>query len=141
MLERRPDLLLDGAHNEAGAQVLSEALCDLFPNQRKVLVLGMLAEKQVREVLTLLLPQADMLICTAPAMGRTAPLSPAALADLARSVASEIDCAQVQIIEKSGAWTAIELAKGFAGQDGLICLCGSLYMVGEVRQAWLLNQR
>lgn len=136
VLEREPLLLLDGAHNAAGAQVLRSALHDLFPQYRKTLVLGMLAEKQVAEVLAVLLPEADTLVCTAPAGGRTPPLAPAALAAQARSVADRLGLAKLRIVVQSGAWEALMWAKAQVSSDAMVCLCGSLYMVGEVRGRW-----
>jgi dihydrofolate synthase/folylpolyglutamate synthase len=132
-----PIVILDGAHNVDGARVLRRSLDELFPNMQKALVIGMLAEKQVTEVLDTLIPCADLLVCTAPAAGRTAPATSQELAALAQQIAqrSRLSCV---IIEQDDVFTALQVAKQKVGAQGLVCVCGSLYLLGELLQDFQL---
>ncbi|HHT28436.1 MAG TPA: bifunctional folylpolyglutamate synthase/dihydrofolate synthase [Firmicutes bacterium] len=131
VVSEHPMVILDGAHNVAGAQALRQSLQELFPHMRKVLVMGMLAEKQITEVLSVLLPCADQLVCTAPAGGRTAPVTAVELAALAKDIAQRqgLSCS---IEWQNDAYAALQTAEQAAGPDGLVCVCGSLYLIGEL---------
>jgi dihydrofolate synthase/folylpolyglutamate synthase len=136
LLQESPCLLLDGAHNAQGARALAKALGQLFADRRRVLVLGMMAEKQVDEVLSALLPEASAVYCTAPASSRTAPLLPAHLAQRVKRAAEELGLKNRLVSARDDAWSAVQQALGESGSDDVVCVCGSLYLVGEVRGAW-----
>lgn len=136
LIQRSPFVLLDGAHNAQGARALADALGQLFPDRRKVLVLGMMGDKQVDEVLAALLPQASAVYCTAPASSRTAPLGPQELAQHVGRVAENLHLHPEPVRVIDDAWSAVRQAVAEAGPDDVICVCGSLYLVGEVRGAW-----
>jgi dihydrofolate synthase/folylpolyglutamate synthase len=135
IVSEAPVLLLDGAHNAGAARALGESLQVLFPGRRRILVLGVLAEKEVLEVLAALLPQAAGVVCTAPASSRSAPLSPADLAAAVRRVCEKLDLPDLELLEQPGAGKAVRQALAMAGPDDVVCVCGSLYLVGEIRGA------
>jgi dihydrofolate synthase/folylpolyglutamate synthase len=77
-------ILLDGAHNTAGARVLSEAVAKHFPMEKKSLVLGILQDKNWEEICGQLAPMADKIITVPVASNRTA--KPADLAAVCKTI-------------------------------------------------------
>jgi dihydrofolate synthase/folylpolyglutamate synthase len=125
-----PRILLDGAHNPGAAEVLKKNLKEDFPRRRLVLVLGIMADKEIPKMMTQLVPLADLLILTRPGMARAA--SPAQL----RSHASSFRKPIVEVAEVS---SAVKYALAEAGKEDLIVISGSLFTVGEAR-AFLVEQ-
>ena len=126
---RRPDLapvVLDGAHNPAGARSLAIALGTEFAFRNRVFVLGVLGDKDVDALITELLPVADHLIVTQPPSGRAAPAE--RLAKIIRTSGRSVETAE-DVAE------AVELASGLATQDDAVVVTGSLYTVGAARDA------
>jgi dihydrofolate synthase/folylpolyglutamate synthase len=119
-VEGTPPLILDGAHNPAGARALAAEMAARRPF---VLLFGAMADKDVVEVARTLFPLADGLVLTAPRVERAA--SPAEVAaragDLARSAILEPDPRR-----------ALALARRLAGKATPVLVAGSLYLVGEV---------
>ncbi len=122
-----PTVMLDGAHNPAAAAVLAEYLADwrrARPDARISLIVGMMRDKHPREFLAPLLPQVDRLILTQ--------------ADLPRaSTGSELrlllrDCAPSAEVAPTPA-DALASAKRSAAPSDLICVTGSLMLVGELK--------
>ncbi|HLO00036.1 MAG TPA: folylpolyglutamate synthase/dihydrofolate synthase family protein [Pyrinomonadaceae bacterium] len=125
-------VLLDGAHNAAGARALRTYLdhVKLSTNAPLTLIFGAMADKQLDEMAATLFPVASRLILTQPHNPRSANI--AELRQLAGryapGVASELT---------SNSATALERALGDdPGRAEFVCVAGSLYLVGEVRQ-WL----
>ncbi len=131
------DVLLDGAHNPAGAEALATAIEDLRPSltggaaatpPRLTLVVASMADKDVAGVIGALRGSGAVrearVVCTSLALARALPA-----ADLAarwRAAGSS----RVEAIDDPGA--AIEAA--LAAGDGPIVIAGSLYLVGEARR-------
>src|SRR5690606_39223789 len=90
------------------------------------LVFGCLAGKELDPMLEALLPLADGLVATRPRESRTRPEDPAAIARAARRFTDRVWTA-------GDALEALRLADGLRGPGDWICLCGSLYLVGEVK--------
>ena len=126
VLPGRPAVILDGAHNAEAAAVLAEALRAVFPSRRPVFVFAALREKPVDRMLEQLLPLGRAVVLTAPRSSRTPPMDPH---ELARRAADRIEAVFVE----PAAERAVEKAKALAGPEGVVCVCGSLYLVGEVR--------
>jgi dihydrofolate synthase/folylpolyglutamate synthase len=122
-----PLLLLDGAHNPAGARALAAYLSGI--EGRLILVVGMLRNKDSAAMLRALLPLAERLIACAPKSDRALPAAEIA------AQAERLGMAAVEVVPEVGraVFKALELAK----PDGTLCVCGSLYTVGEARE-WLL---
>ncbi|NLN20210.1 MAG: bifunctional folylpolyglutamate synthase/dihydrofolate synthase [Firmicutes bacterium] len=136
LIHESPFVLLDGAHNAQGARALADALGQLFADRRRALILGMMGDKQVDEVLSALLPQAAAVYCTAPASSRTAPLRPKELAQHVGRIAESLHLHLESVRAIDDAWAAMQQALAESGPDDVLCVCGSLYLVGEVRGAW-----
>jgi dihydrofolate synthase/folylpolyglutamate synthase len=121
-------VLVDGAHNAGGATVLSKALREKFVYRKLILVFGVLKDKDYKTMLKKLVPLADLLIVTGPDTVRTLP--PEAIMGAARSY-------QKQIEAVGNSCEALKRAFSMADPDDLICVTGSLYLVGEIKQAFL----
>jgi len=124
VLQERPIVVVDGAHNPAGASVLREALKEDFSFRRLILVFGVLADKDYRAMLGKLVPAADHVILTKPREERALP--PDIPAQWVRATGR-----RAEVIEDSG--KAMERALRLAGKNDLVCITGSLYLVGEIR--------
>ncbi len=121
--------LLDGAHNPAGVDSLIDALVSEFRYVRLILVWGCMADKDVAATLTSIVPLADRIIFTRPESERSATPEQfmAILPEEERSKAT-------------GAPTvgeALILAADMAQSGDLICVAGSLYLVGAARKILL----
>ena len=117
-------VVVDGAHNPAGASALREALEENFSFRKLILVFGVLADKDYRRMLRMLVPLADHIILTRPREERA--LSPDIPARFIRTSGR-----RAEVIEDSG--QALERALRLAGERDLVCITGSLYLVGETR--------
>jgi dihydrofolate synthase/folylpolyglutamate synthase len=123
-----PLVLLDGAHNVAGAHVLRSALDEEFPDTGRVYVVGMLSPKEPHEMLEALgALDARTLVCCAPPSPRA--LEPAAVAAAARDLGfADDDIVVVPDVER-----AVRTAVDAAGTGGQVIVTGSLYTVGAAR--------
>ena len=121
--------LLDGAHNQAGVDALVHSLTRGYQRRRLVLVWGNMADKDLLPGLLSLLPLSDRVIFT-----RAEPIRSAApealLAQLSPEQQRRAECAAT-VAE------ALARAKAETTPDDLICVAGSLYLVGRVRQLLL----
>ena len=119
-------VLLDGAHNPAGAQALARALTEELPAKRRVVVLGAMGDKDYGGIIEALAPIADAFVCTEAPTLRSA--SAEQLAKVARiaGVPTEVE-AEVD--------AAITRARGLAGEGTMVVVTGSLYLVGAARDA------
>lgn len=126
LAERTPQILLDGAHNCQGMEALSTALTDLWPERRIVCLLGMLSDKERQKSLQLLLPHLSRVVVTRPPyLSRSEDWY--LLADMCRAAGKE-----AVAIEDNRA--ALDCALQIAQDDDLLLVCGSLYMVAEIRK-------
>ena len=117
-------VILDGAHNVAGAEVLKKAIGDYFTYKKLVLVLGILKDKDIEGIISHLAPLASQAVITRPKTPRA--VKPERIAKIARKYLDSI------VIEEK-VFRAIDQAFAFAERGSLILITGSLYLVGEVR--------
>lgn len=128
ILKEKPLIVIDGAHNYAGAKSLRQALDYYFPGKEVILVLGMLGDKQRAEVVAELAPRARAVVITRPNSPRSGDWQH--LAGEARRYVQEV-CA-IECI-KDAVFRGVELAAA----DEVVCITGSLYMVAEAREILL----
>jgi dihydrofolate synthase/folylpolyglutamate synthase len=119
-----PRVVVDGAHNPAGALVLRAALENEFEYDRLVLLVGMMKDKDAKGFLKILAPLADRIILSKPRTDRAA--SPSILLDLLGRNGKK-----AEIIE--GIKEAIEKGLSLTREGDLLCVTGSLYTVGEAK--------
>jgi dihydrofolate synthase/folylpolyglutamate synthase len=123
--EGQPRILFDGAHNVAGAQAL-RAYLDEFVTTPVTLLFGAMRDKELGEITAILFPAAERLILTQPKQLR------AATPEMLRDVMPKAR-AQAKVMLASSLDEAIGLAREQTPPGGLICVTGSLYLVGEVQ--------
>jgi len=123
---RRPWIILDGAHDEISARALARSVIELFPHRKLILVLGISRDKDIRAVGRQLCPIADIVILTASKLPRAASVDELtqALGDRCRKHANAASVAE-----------ALDAALGQAGEEDLVLVTGSLYVVGEAMEA------
>jgi len=124
-LSRNPRIVVDGAHNPAGISALCNSLTTDFSYERLICVFGVLADKDCKKMLGRLAGIADHMILTSPSNERA--LSPDDMSLLAGKLHSHIEIAK-------DPQEAIALASSVAGKEDLICVTGSIYLVGEIKK-------
>jgi dihydrofolate synthase/folylpolyglutamate synthase len=128
-----PLVLLDGAHNVVGAGSLRAALAEEFVDAPRILVVGLLREKEPHEMLEALgATVAARLVCCRPPSARA--LEPEALADAARDLG--IDPARIETVDL--VQEAVARALAVAAPEDQVIVTGSLYVVGAARAALVL---
>jgi len=118
--------LLDGAHNPDGAQTLKKSLQNTFSYQRLALIWAAMSDKDVSGALLEVAPLAESIIFTRPESKRAAP--PEQLQKLLpNALKSRSTC--VPTVEK-----ALQAAADMTSDRDMICVAGSLYLVGRARE-------
>ena len=126
--EGRPGILFDGAHNPAAADALRDYL-DEFVKAPITMIFGAMRDKALAEMATTLFPKAAELILTELDNPRAAPGEM-----LMSSLPVSFDKARVRLA--SSAAEAVRLARKVTSADGLVCVTGSLYLVGAVQHVF-----
>ncbi|MFZ0549105.1 MAG: folylpolyglutamate synthase/dihydrofolate synthase family protein [Candidatus Promineifilaceae bacterium] len=122
-----PTLLVDCAHNVDSAQKLAFALQNDYRYERLWLVLGVTADKDVSGIVETLLPLAEGTIVTTSGHPRAA--SPRDLLQITAEAGFEAQPAAT-VPE------AVEAAWAYASPDDLICVTGSIFVVGDLLNQW-----
>lgn len=118
-----PLILLDGAHNIDGAVAFDETI-SFFLDKRIILVAGMLREKKYQGIMESFAKHASVIIVTTPE-------SPRALE--ATELALDVIDESKEVIVIDNCYEAIDKAVMMASKDDVICVTGSLYLVGALR--------
>jgi len=127
VVQERPWLVVDGAHNGDSAARLAEALAECFPAGRRHLVFGTSVGKDVPRMLDALLPLASTVTVTRSHHERSVPLDV-----LSRSL-GERGVVPTAIPEVDA---AVKQALAQADAADLVIVTGSLFVVGEVLEAY-----
>jgi len=128
LIPHKPPFLLDGAHNPAGCQSLREYAQEFAPRPL-TLVFGAMRDKQLDQMGEILFPGADLLILTPIENPRSASI------EMLQPVANRF--ARGNVIEAHSSAEALRIATESTAPDGLICIAGSLYLIGEFRTSVL----
>lgn len=118
-----PVVVLDGAHNPAGARALADALPAILGDVRPVAVIGMMADKDAAGILDALAPVIRSAHATRASSGRA--VRPEPLARMLRERGVEADAV-------AGPARAFERAKADAGPDGAVLVAGSLHLLSDL---------
>ena len=127
VISEDPLVIIDGAHNEAGAQALQETMAQHFAGKKILLVAGILADKEIDSIVKFLTKITDHIIVTEPDNPRKL-----AAEKLAEHVADFGVAAEVV----SDVEAAVHRAKELADDYDVILFAGSLYLIGDVRRLW-----
>lgn len=118
-----PGIVLDVAHNPAGAWALRSALSEHYENRPLIFVFGAMRDKAIAEIAEILFPLADRVIATRPDNPRSA--SPEEIQQAGQRTSAEIEAEPD--VRKS-----LDLARSRARKDAIVVVTGSIYLVGEV---------
>ncbi len=124
LMNRTPAVIVDGGHNEEGAAMLRRSLETYFPGQKIHFVTGVLEDKAYHEMMGKVIPLADEFFCVTPNNPRALP---------AEQLAAYIEGEGVHAVSCSSIQEALDAAVRDAGGEGVVCVFGSLYFLGEVR--------
>ena len=124
VVEHKPTIVIDGAHNADSMEKLMQALRDSFVFQRLIVVLSLFRDKDLVGIARAL-EHVDVVTLTRMASPRAATIE-----RMREAFAKEAPQVEVRTADDSRA--AMDLALTLAGSDDLICATGSLYFAAEV---------
>ena len=118
----KPTIIIDGAHNQDGARGLRKNLNEFYASREIVFLLGILGDKYVKAIVRELIDFSDKVVVVAPLSH---------LAGLPQDIARVIQAAHVETADSISA--GLGRARILAGDNGVICIAGSFYLVGPAR--------
>ena len=121
-----PMLLLDGAHNMNAVRELAGFLKSNLKNRKISLVSGILDDKAYPAMLKCLLPLCQRAILTQPKIDRS--LAPDTLLEVAKEIISDVTAI-------ASVPDAVNHAMDTSKPEDVVCVAGSLYLVGEVKES------
>jgi dihydrofolate synthase/folylpolyglutamate synthase len=124
VVSRNPLVILDGAHNEEGAQALKKYFED-FPSSPLILVFAIMRDKEIVRIADILFPLANKIILTRFPYFRAA---------LPEDIKKQAQGFQDRFVIESDVNRAIDRAIRSAGSQGCVLAAGSLYLVGEFKK-------
>ena len=123
VLSKDPVFILDGGHNPQCAEALTESIRELLPEEKIIFILGVLADKDYKTIVDMMLPYGDMFVAVTPISDRALPGED--LADYIRSKGGNaISAEDIQ----GGIETALRI-----NENRPIIAFGSLYLAGAIR--------
>ena len=117
-----PEVVLDVAHNPAGAWALRSALSTFYEGRSLTFVFGAMRDKAITEIADIIFPLADRVIATHAENPRAAS---------SQQIAEMGAHAQTEILQAKNVQEALERACTLASPSGVIVVTGSIYIVGE----------
>lgn len=129
-LSHSPTVILDGGHNQQCAEAIAAALHTYFPGRKCTFLIGVMADKNFTGIFNALLPLAERVLAVTP--------------DSPRALTADRLCQRLreeygfeQTVPCPSLEEALQTLLASAGPEDLICICGSLYLVGDVRRLLL----
>ena len=123
VIGQSPVILLDGAHSPISAEALCKAICEVFRYRRLILVVGLMRDKNLQAIGQVLCPLADEIITT-QAFDNPRVTPAEEIAEAWSEIGANFHiCPNVR--------EAVSLAQSIATTSDLICIAGSIYIVGE----------
>lgn len=119
----QPTIIIDGAHNQDGAKGLRKNLNEFYGQKDIVFLLGILQDKDVTAIIKELIDPADKVVVVAPISER---------AGNPKEISEKIQAAHVETAHSIP--LGLEQARRLAGKNGVICVAGSLYLIGAARR-------
>jgi len=127
MVHQSPRILLDGAHNAASIQALLRAVGQHIPYDSMVMIFGCAADKDIDGMLAQIATGADKVIFTR-AMNNPRAAEPKELLERYEQLSGRVGQVTENVTE------ALRVADSAVHRDDIIVVCGSFYLVGEVKQ-------
>ncbi|CEO27200.1 bifunctional folylpolyglutamate synthase/dihydrofolate synthase [Paraclostridium sordellii] len=123
-IKENPMFIIDGAHNEEGAESLAKSIDKYFKGKNKILLIGMLEDKDINSVLDILIPRFNSVITTTPDNPRAID---------AVKLKEKIEKYNIEVICKEDINDAVKYVIENSKEKDVIISAGSLYMIGHVR--------
>jgi dihydrofolate synthase/folylpolyglutamate synthase len=120
VVNKNPTIILDGAHNPDSAQVLAEFFKSHYTDKKKILIFGVMKDKDYRKIIEKIVPFTDKVILTRPATERALP-------------PEEIEGYVKNPFITEDVRSALIKAKAIADENSLIIVTGSFYTIGEAK--------
>ena len=120
IVHRDPMILLDGAHNPDGMGTLAEFISRTCRNMKKILIFGVMKDKDYQAMFRSIEPLVDTVILTRPQMERA--LHP-----------EKMELSHSPILSTGSVHEALVAAAGIARKEDCIIVSGSLFTVGEAK--------
>lgn len=124
VLNRNPLVVIDGAHNIQGITTLKENVIKYFNYKNIILLIGILADKQVEDMINIIAPMSKQIIALTPHSER---------AELGAELKKEIEKVNVNVESYDSYEDGFKKALNISENNDLILVTGSLYMIGEMR--------
>jgi dihydrofolate synthase / folylpolyglutamate synthase len=121
-----PEVVLDVAHNPAGAWALRSGLSSYYEDRRIIFVFGAMRDKAIAEMCEILFPLSELVVATCAENPRSA--TPEEVRNAAARTHTEIDI-------RPDIPSALARARELAREDGIMVVTGSIYVVGEAMRA------
>lgn len=130
IIQKKPTVILDGAHNVDKISALCGSLKEYAPDTPIIMVFGMIREKNMAKTMKKIAPQVHGLIATQHNIEPKTPVPAEKIAKAARKIKNTI-----ALSDPSKAMDhAIKRAERI---DGIVCATGSIYLVGALRDKWI----
>lgn len=127
IVHKQPTIIIDGAHNIDGVKALIESLQTYFPNRKIGFVCGILADKNYRQMIDIVIPYAKYIHTVTP--------------DNPRALPAEILSEYIK--QKNRQTLPFDTLKDCLDfiykQNDILCMFGSLYYIGHARN-YILNR-
>ncbi len=123
VLSKAPWMVLDCGHNPPGIRALCDALDAIYPGKSLTVVMAMMQDKDYSACVKAMAERAEHFVATTLDMPRA--LTAEELADTAKQWCADCSAA-------SNVLTAVNMAREVTAKDGLILICGSVYLAGEI---------
>lgn len=124
IVSKDPLIIEDGSHNYSGVLTLRDALKTYFSDKKIIVVMAMLKDKEYEKCVETLAPEVDVFIATQANNPR-------------RATAEELAGVASKYIKKvyynKDINEALNMAKSICDKESIICVCGSLYLLGDVK--------
>ena len=124
VLNKKPTVVIDGAHNIQGIKSLTRNVTKYFKYNNLYLLIGILADKQVEEMINEIAPLSKKIIALTPNSDR---------AELSSELKKEIEKVNNNVESFESYEDAFKSILKVAKEEDLILVTGSLYMIGEMR--------
>ena len=126
LVSRSPDIILDGAHNFMSARTLRHYLATHYGDRKITMVVGILDDKPYRSIMKDLTALSHRVIVTQPIINRALPVQ--RLVEITAALG-------IEAVPIANVADAVKHAVAISKPDEVICIAGSLYVVGEAKTA------
>ncbi len=123
-LEYFGNVILDGAHNDPGVRALCSYADSWLQREKTVLLSGMMEDKETAKMTQRLASRVKCAVCTQPDVPR---------AMEAGKLAGVFEQSGLCAYAQADACKALSQARAMAGNDGIVLVAGSLYLIGAIR--------